>query len=848
VPKAARESVHQDAPQGVRYAVRSARTIRPMLAALLACALSACGQAQQEALPLAEATRMHSQVITHPREQFAITMGGMLDTDNTTTLEVQRRRIAFQPMQSVTIENVGDSTVRGIRVVANKRGDWYDFASIAAEATRGARSDQEKIQLIYQFMLENHHHGNALFCSTEDLKAWQHDPVLFLNSLPVGLCGYSAENGLALMRAALGPNADPLPVIRGLHGHTVGEVGLGGELQMIDMAARAFYLDRENRRPVSGDELARDHDLAKREVRGGPLYAKLWDAAQRAAAQFGADDVRVERDWERGAHRIDLTLRPGEALEWRWDSQGKFSTDGRFTEPPAVMSNSLFTWRPPLDNLGLRECAEQAIDLVPVEGGLAATSRDASATFRVRVPYFIAGGHVRAVAICVDPGDSCALELSLDGVSWTPLAQAEGAGRHVLTADMDDVLPIHEGPPEFEYLLSVRLGSARSRSARLTDLRIETVVMTSPMALPRLRVGENRIAYSDESVGARRVRLSWRWRESSAIEPPEAPAGEVYPSHGATVRDSMLSFRWPAVAGCDLYHLQVSRDPQMRIIYRPSFDCYHEATSFGIPFTGVFSPGEDYFWRVRARTASGVWGDWTAPMRFRWQGPRVPVNLRAEQQDGRIVITWAPNPEGPRPVRYRVYGSDERGFSVSDEPHDVAGLGECPANFVAETEDTRMTVVAPDANGPNPNRCFYRVVAVDAHGTRSGCSDYVELPHPLIVSAPATEARVGAPWSYEARSLRSLGDLQYRDGRPQEFFEREEITWTLVRGPAWLSIDPQTGLLGGTPTASGRAEVEIAATTSFPHDYLPEGFQRRAFEASRPQPRTATQAFTIEVR
>ncbi len=37
-----------------------------------------------------------------------------------------------------------------------------------------------------------------------------------------------------------------------------------------------------------------------------------------------------------------------------------------------------------------------------------------------------------------------------------------------------------------------------------------------------------------------------------------------------------------------------------------------------------------------------------------------------------------------------------------------------------------------------------------------------ELPHPLIYSEPPTQA-AGQEYRYDARSLRSLGDLQYRE-------------------------------------------------------------------------------------
>ena len=42
---------------------------------------------------------------------------------------------------------------------------------------------------------------------------------------------------------------------------------------------------------------------------------------------------------------------------------------------------------------------------------------------------------------------------------------------------------------------------------------------------------------------------------------------------------------------------------------------------------------------------------------------------------------------------------------------------------------------------PGANKAFYRVVAVDAAGNRSGPSDYAAAPRPVIVSAPVTDGQ-----------------------------------------------------------------------------------------------------------
>ena len=38
-----------------------------------------------------------------------------------------------------------------------------------------------------------------------------------------------------------------------------------------------------------------------------------------------------------------------------------------------------------------------------------------------------------------------------------------------------------------------------------------------------------------------------------------------------------------------------------------------------------------------------------------------------------LTLSWEANPEGERPAKYVVYGSDEKGFTASDEAYEVNG-------------------------------------------------------------------------------------------------------------------------------------------------------------------------------
>jgi len=144
--------------------------------------------------------------------------------------------------------------------------------------------------------------------------------------------------------------------------------------------------------------------------------------------------------------------------------------------------------------------------------------------------------------------------------------------------------------------------------------------------------------------------------------------------------------------------------------------------------------------------------------------------------------------------------------------------GKVPGNFLGETQDTALTVIGPEAAQPNTNKVYYRVVAVDARGTLSGCSDYAEAPHPFLYTSPVTRAQAGRRYTYQVRSRRSLNDVQHHYDAPgDKLWDSEENAFTLVEGPKWLTLDGKTGVLSGTPQAgdAGTARVKLEVTNQF---------------------------------
>jgi len=135
-----------------------------------------------------------------------------------------------------------------------------------------------------------------------------------------------------------------------------------------------------------------------------------------------------------------------------------------------------------------------------------------------------------------------------------------------------------------------------------------------------------------------------------------------------------------------------------------------------------------------------------------------------------------------------------------------------PANFIAETTAEELAVLGTDVDLPGANKTYYRVVAVDEEGKRSGPSDYAVAPRPVVYSKPMLTAQVGAEYCYPVLANRSLGDLSSRmadDRQTSGYFDIEKPRFTLTQGPAWLRIDEATGVLSGTPDKLGKADVIV---------------------------------------
>jgi hypothetical protein len=763
----------------------------------------------------------------------------------------------WQPNRSVAIENIGQTDVVNPRIVVGGKRNWRTLADIVAEAVGDYTDPADRARAIW----ENERRTRFHAC-TWDKEC--NDAVKVRNVYGYTLCGNEAQVVNDLWKAAGLVTRRGYPI-----GHCVTEVLYGGGYHLLDGDEHVICLKRDNRTIASCEEIVRDHDLVKRTHTYGILQRDSRQTDESSASLYWYQGKR-EGDWgDNTTHTMDLTLRPRESIELRWDHAGKEYSAGTPTKPgeedrdgngtlvrwgPTAyekICNGKLLYRPDLaqpitpqgaDNVDNARFDTVSASIKPIDPATPAT-----VTWQMAAPWVFVGGQATARLELAD-GASAQWQFSLDQKNWSSLAAAAGPKPSQLRAGLDDVVSPRLKPTYRYWIRLVLQGDAAA-----SNVSLENDVQTSTLSLPELEVGQNRIEYADETQGPRMVRVTHQWVERTIWHPPQPPAEAISPENGTTVSGSGVQFRWTESVDPDGdaiadYHFELSEHADMRWPLSPNFEKLISNTpsrgkpQWKVPGVGLLNPDTTYYWRVRAQDARNVWGPWSKTFDFRIKAPGVPldVKLAADGQYG-FRLQWQASPQGQPPVKYKVYGSDEKGFAVADaeylvnmgrgfvrdigqydgKPQDAPDVGmvKTPANLIALLEATSLAVVGPEATGTNTNRAFYRVVAVDAAGNESGPSDYAEVPRPFIFTPPDLQARVGRPYEYQPGVIRSIGDLQCRSSPKSSYnaayWDRQEYTFTAVQLPDGLSLDAPSGRISGKPAKPGTFDVAFTVADQF---------------------------------
>jgi hypothetical protein len=838
---------------------------------LLSAAIAAATGADDALTPWSANThpsdvaRSHVEEITAGQHEYPVVQAGTMDGRNCRSpmgCGMSREGAFLQTWESnrsVRIENVGRADVVN-PWLSNGRNNFRSVEEILSSAVTPDMTDAEKAFALWFQEIRYRHHSSG---DNSELG----DPVKVFNVYGYNTCGNDSICLATLWRAA-GLKAAPARAL----GHCISQAFYDGRWHFYDGDLHSVYFLRDNETVAGEQDLVRDHDLIKRTHSQGVLLPEVWWREQSAAALYSYEG---EVSGARGGKidtTMDMVLRPGEAVVWRWDQTDPLKYHGKLFVAPTyknVIYTGLWEYRPDFSGESWRRGATSVENVVDGPDGLRAEEgRTGAIVWTMRSPYVFVGGRLEA------DGADARFFLSDDGRSWRRTED-----------DLDNFFSI-VGPPHYEYRIKCELAGA----ARLRRLAVINDVQMAPMTLPEMAVGENVFTYSDQTAGERKVRITHRWVDRSASRPPQAPPAPVYPADGGRSDGTDVVFQWAPPGDPDGdaitdYHFELSNRADMKWPLSMSFYKLISLTSdviqekdpatnkvvkltvqpqYTLPEPGLLTPDRTYYWRVRAQDDAGVWGPWSKTWSFIPRGPAYPLDVTVDYDHARGLGTlrWKPNPVGSSPIKYRVYGNDEKGFTIAEKPYQsVRGdsteemPASFPANFIAETTATEMAVLGCDVTLPEANKTYYRVVAVDDRGERSGPSDYATAPRPVIYSSPVVAATVGVEYRYQVLANRSLGDLTSRmagDQAVKGYFDVEKPRFALEQGPAWLKIDESTGALRGTPDASGTVDVTVTACIDRQVRKLDEAAlqwgREKVLSVTTERVGSATQEFVIHVQ
>jgi hypothetical protein len=784
----------------------------------------------------------------------------------------------WESNRSVRMENTGDIDIVN-PWLSNGRNNFRSVDEIVSSAVSADMTDADKAFALWFQEIQYRHHSGG---DNSELG----DPVKVFNIYGYNTCGNDSICLATLWRKA-GLKVAPARAL----GHCISQAYHDGGWHFYDGDMHSVYLLRDNQTVAGEQDVVRDHDLIKRTHSKGILFLDAWwSEPEMCSMYFFEGPVGGERG-NKTDTTMNMVLRPGEALVWRWGQLRPLKYHGMLHTTPTYESpiyNGLWEYRPDLSKATWRKGAA-AVENVKMEpDGLAADEGKTGAiVWTMRSPYVFVGGRLEV------EGAGAKFFICQDGKTWRPAQRVAGIlpaiqGRDALAAgeNLDEFFSI-VGPACYEYQLKCQLEG----TARLRRLAISNDVQMAPLALPEMVVGENVFAYSDQSTGDRKMRITHQWVERSASRPPPAPARATEPPDGGETNGTDVVFQWAAPSDPDGdaiadYQFELSARADMKWPLSMSFyklisrtaDATKERdkdtgkekitvkAQYALLQPGLLTPDRMYFWHVRAQDDKGVWGPWSRTWSFTPRGPAYPLDVAVDYDQAKSTATlrWKANPVGRTPVKYRVYGSNEKGFTIADQKYQsVVGVTKeemadwnpwFPVNFIAETTTASLVVLGSDVGLPGANKTYYRVVAVDEQGKRSGPSDYAAAPRPVIYSKPVATARVGAEYRYQVLANRSLGDLSSRmaDGQQTSgYFDIEKPRFTLTRGPAWLRIDEATGVLSGTPDGPGKADVLVTVAIDRQVRKLDEAVLRwgneKVLSVDTERVGAATQEFVIDV-
>src|SRR5438552_3720638 len=313
--------------------------MRPILWLLLLLPVTICGE---ELAPWksnhhrSDVPQRHVQDIAAARQEYRVVQGGTMDGRNCRSPQGVWTPFeqTWESNRSVRLENIGETDIVNPWLVSG-RNDFRSVSSIVARAIEPGMTEKEKATALWWQQIQHRFHYQG---DNRELAS----PVKVLNIYGHNTCGNDSICLAGLWKMA-GLKVAPARLV----GHCVTQVFYDGAWHLFDGDMHSLYLLRDNETIAGEQDVVRDHDLIKRTHTQGILRPQGRAGDERESSIYVFEgEVTGDRNADRSS-TMNMTLRPGEALVWRWGHTQPVkyfgSPDHKFKER---ICNGLWEYRP----------------------------------------------------------------------------------------------------------------------------------------------------------------------------------------------------------------------------------------------------------------------------------------------------------------------------------------------------------------------------------------------------------------------------------------------------------------------------------------------------------------------
>ena len=712
---------------------------RPLLVSLTFLIIStACSQERSIKLEIAG-----------PDTTLSITAEGTIDAINTRRYQQESifkyNGSGVENNISFSLENRGTKDIINPKVEINGKGMIYTMKDFVRRLSLdNCATIDDTVKVVWQFLWDNYYHYTV---STET-SGQTVKPIRTFNVFGAGQCQNVSQLFCATLKY-LGYNANPV----GLNWyHVVGLLKLADRDIVLDGDLKSFYTQRDNKTLADFKSLWWDRELVSRNNHGQLLGSEGKDDDNIA---LGYTDLK--RTWFTDYSNwpiidsMHLRIRPGEKITFLYDSLcGKYFSYYNAVQPLQVdysyplpnSSMGVQDYHPALSNEWLSSVHEK--ENVGVESKCLSSidsSRLSSVVIDFQNPFVFTNGRIllsytkRAKGMLAV---SCKKDYEPD-YRQVFSVDASFSGSATDTIELFSFirpqdLPANGDPMTNKYFVRLEWFSDKANGITIDSLRFVNDFQLNPNALPRIRPGANTIKVRDRNGEPfENLVYSHSYKVIENIAVPDAPSLPVFPTNRAVVNSSQFEFEWQLPVGLNPaaitdFNIMVSEYPDFRF---PVSSVFNKLTSqqhagstprWKIPVAGLLNPNTTYYWKVAVRSSSGVWSSWSPAWQFTVSTPGIPLHPRYRTASDSVVLTWDSNTEGTKPAQFYILASNERGFAYAN------------SFLVDSTTNNQYTVKYASVMLPY---AFYRVVAIDSLGRKSGISDLVSLEDRLLFNAPS---------------------------------------------------------------------------------------------------------------